>query len=344
MVPFSKSTEIVACRRLCDVGRQVLGVPDAPEEEVMREAKRRAREVKQAAQRFTEGAKLDAGAAKQDAKEARRAVERRAGEATYRWGSSWVERLARLGYATKGVVYALVGALALAVAIGAGGSTTDPRGALETIGTQPFGQVLLVFVTVGLAGYALWRLFQALKDPDGEGSDAKGIAKRAGYGIGALVYLGLAFSAGRLAVASSGGGGSPRDWTAWLLSQPLGQVLVVVVGVAVAGYGLSQLYQTYKAQFREYLKLGEMSPKEETWITRGGRFGYAARGVVLGLVGLFLIQAAVRFDPSEATGLGGALQELLRQPFGPWILGVVAFGLIAYGLFMIAMARYRRIA
>jgi hypothetical protein len=112
----------------------------------------------------------------------------------------------------------------------------------------------------------------------------------------------------------------------------------------VVGYGLSQLYQAYQAEFREYLKLGEMTIKEETWITRAGRLGYAARGMVFGIVGIFLIQAALRFEPSEATGLGGALKELLHQPFGPWLLGLVALGLIAYGLFMIAMARYRRIA
>jgi hypothetical protein len=194
-------------------------------------------------------------------------------------------------------------------------------------------------------GYALWRLFQALKDPDREGSDAKGIAKRAGHALGALVYAGLALSAGQLVVASSGGGGSsPQDWTAWLLSQPFGQVLVIGVGAGVVGYGLSQLYQAYQAEFREYLKLGEMTIKEETWITRAGRLGYAAPGLVFGIVGIFLIQAALRFEPSEATGLDGALKELLHQPFGPWLLGLVALGLIAYGLFMIAMARYRRIA
>ena len=110
------------------------------------------------------------------------------------------------------------------------------------------------------------------------------------------------------------------------------------------GYSLSQLYQAYEAQFREYLKLGEMSVREDTWITRIGRFGFAARGVVFAIVGIFLIQAGLRFDPSEATGLGGALKELLRPPFGPWLLGLVAFGLIAYGLFMLAIAHYRRIA
>ena len=301
-------------------------MPDVPREQGKREAEPHAREAKQAA------------------KKAKQVVERRARETTEHYGSSWVEWLARFGYATKGAVYAIVGGLALAVAIGAGGRTTDPHGALETIGAQSFGVLLLILVTVGLVGYALWRLFQAVADPDKEGRDVKGLAKRVGHGVAALIYLGLAFSAGQLAVAAGGGGGSPQDWTAWLLSQPFGQVLVVGVGVAVVLYGVFQLYQAYKAQFREYLKLNEMSAREETWITRGGRLGYAARGVVFGILGVFLMQAALRSDPSQATGLGGALQELLQQPFGPWILGTVAFGLVAYGLFMISLARYRRIA
>ena len=213
-------------------------MPDTPGEKIEREGEDRAREVKQAAQRFTEGAKLDPREAKQEARKAKQAVERRAREATSRSGTSWVERLARFGYATKGVVYAVVGGLGLAVAIGAGGQTTDPHGALETIGAQPFGQLLLVLVTVGLAGYALWRLFQAVADPDREGTEAKGIAKRIGHGIAALIYLGLAFSAGQLTIAIGGRGGSPQDWTAWLLSQPFGQVLVIGVGAAVALYGV----------------------------------------------------------------------------------------------------------
>ena len=177
---------------------------DAPEEEVKRQAKRRAREVKQVAKRLTQEAK-------RDAKEAKWSAERRTGEPTDSLGSSWVERLGRLGYATKGAVYAIVGALALAVAIGAGGQTTGPSGALETIGEQPFGLILLVLITVGLAAYAFWRLFQAVKDPDREGSDARGIAKRIGHAVAALAYLGLAFGAGQLTVASGGGGGSPQD-------------------------------------------------------------------------------------------------------------------------------------
>jgi hypothetical protein len=134
-----------------------------------------------------------------------------------------------------------------------------------------------------------------------------------------LFYGGLALTAGQLLLGFGGGGSSPKDWTALLLSQPFGWVLVMGIGIAVIGYGLHQLYQAYQAKFREYLKLNEISDREGTWITRAGRFGLAARGVVFGIVGVLVILAALRFEPSEAGSLGDALQALLRQPFGPWM-------------------------
>ena len=270
-------------------------------------------------------------------------AERRAEEAAEE-ASPWVERLARVGYVTKGAVYIVVGALAVGVATGVGGRTADPHAALEIIGEQPLGWLLLVLVAVGLAGYALWRLVQATADPDGEGHNAKGIARGVGHAGAALIYGGLAFSAGQLMLAFGGSGFSPKDWTAWLLSWPFGQVLVSGVGAGVVVYGLSQIYQAYKADFLEYLKLGQMSNRTEAWITHGGRFGVAARAAVFGIVGLFLILAALQSEPNEARGLGGALHALLLEPFGPWLLGAVALGLIAYGLLMLAMAYYGRIA
>jgi hypothetical protein len=292
-------------------------------------------DAKQKAEHLIKDTKQEAKRLMQDARQ----------EAAEHNVSPWIERLARFGYATKGAVYILVGILALGVATGMGGRTTSPPGAIQIIGSQrPFGQILLIVVTIGLAGYALWRLIQAVADPDREGYDARGIARRTGHGVAALGYGGLALTAARLALASGGGGSSPQDWTAWLLSWPFGQALVVGIGTGVVGYGLHQLYQAYKAEFQEYLKLGQMSDTEETWITRGGRFGLAARGVVFGIIGVFLIQAALRFNPSEAQGLGGALQELLRQPFGPWLLGIVALGLVAYGVLMLALAYYRQVA
>jgi hypothetical protein len=257
--------------------------------------------------------------------------------------SPWVDRFARFGYATKGLVYVVVGALALGVATGVGGRTTDPPGALQEIGAQPFGRVILGFVAVGLAAYALWRLFQAVADPDREGRDASGIAARTGHVAAWLGYSVLAFTAGQL-VVTSGGGGSPKDWTASVLSLSFGWVLVLGVGIGVAVYGLHQLYQAHQAQFEEHLKRGQMRKWVESLITQGGRFGLAARGVVIGIAGGFLIEAALQFDSEEASGLGGALQTLLREPFGPWLLGVVALGLVAYGLLMLAVARYGRIA
>lgn len=258
--------------------------------------------------------------------------------------SPWVDRIARTGYTTKEAVYLVVGALAFAAAIGMGGRTTDPPGALSTISTKPLGWLVLGFVAIGLTAYVLWRLVQAVADPEGEGRDLSGIGSRIGHGAAALGYSVLAFTAGQL-VVTSGGGSSPKDWTASFLSLPFGWVVVLGVGIGVVGYGLYELYNTYQADFEEHLNLDQMSKRVVSWmVVQVGRFGLAARGIVIGIAGVFLIVAALRFDPSEATGLGGALQELLKQPFGSWLLGVAALGLTAYGLLMLAVARYGQIA
>ena len=253
--------------------------------------------------------------------------------------SPWVARLARFGYVTKGVMYVVVGLLAVETATGTGGRTTSLRGALQTIGAQPLGRVMLGLTALGLAGYALWRLIHAVGSPEGEGK-----AKRIGHGAAGLIYAGLALAAGRLVLAPGSGGGSPKGWTALVLSMPLGWVVVAGVGVIVASYSLHQLSEAYEAEFRAHLNLDEMSDRAEKWIMQGGRFGVASRAVVFGIVGVLLMVAGLQFEPSEAGTLDGALQALFRRPFGSWMLGVVALGLIAYGLLMLAMARYGRIA
>jgi hypothetical protein len=264
-------------------------------------------------------------------------------ERAARKASPWVERLARTGYVAYGVVYMLVGVLAAQAAFGGGGQATGQEGALRSILLAPLGRVLLGMVAIGLLAYAMWRLFQGIVDPESEGRDAKGIVKRFDHVINGLFHGALAFSAGELALGAGGGGGSPDDWTTRLLAQPLGRWLAVIAGTVIVGAGLYQFYKVYKADFRDELKSGEMSTRERTWATRSGRLGYAARGVVFGVIGVFLVQAALKADPDEARGLGGALQTLARQPFGPYILGAVALGLVAYGVFMFVMARYRRI-
>lgn len=259
----------------------------------------------------------------------------------------WVVALARFGYAAKGVVYIIVGILALQVALGTGGATTGPEGALSRIGGQRFGQVMLAVVAIGLFGYALWRFVQAWVDPEDAGSDAKGIGQRIGYAISGFSYGALAAAAAQLVLgAANGGQGNEQqtqDWTARLLALPFGRWLVGIIGLAIIGVGLYQFYYGYTEGFRKHLMSHQMSQQQNTWARRTGKLGYMARGVVYAIIGGFLVLAAWRHDPSEAGGIGKALGELAQQPYGPWLLGVVALGLIGYAIFALIEARYRRI-
>ena len=256
----------------------------------------------------------------------------------------WIERLARFGYAAKGGVYFIVGLLALPVGFGIGSKRTGTSGALQTIITQPFGKFLLSVVAFGLIGYAIWRFTQAFIDPEYQNTDANRVVQRLGYAFSGLSYAGLALTAVQLVIGWEGNNSSWRqDWTARLLVQPFGQWLVGIVGAIVLGVGFSYVYRAYTAKFLERFKLDEMSNAQVKWATRIGRFGIAARGIAFGIIGLLLIQAAVQSDPDEVQGLGGALQTLAEETFGQWILGVVAVGLVAYAIYMLLLARYRRI-
>lgn len=256
--------------------------------------------------------------------------------------------LARVGYTAKGVVYLIIGGLSARVALGEGGSATDRNGALRAIHEQPFGRFLLAIVAIGLVGYGVWSLVQAVVDPEHEGSDARGIAARVGYGIVGLSYAALAIAAVQLVIGTGNGGTSSdtttKDWTARLLALPFGLFLVILVGLIVIGIAGFLFYRSYRADFRKSLALENVGAGGGEWIITLGRAGYAALGVVFGIVGLFLIIAAVRNNARAAKGLGGALQELSRQPYGHAVLGIVAVGLIAYGLFSLTQARYRRLS
>jgi hypothetical protein len=263
--------------------------------------------------------------------------------------SDWIERFARFGFAAKGVVYAVVGILAAQAAFTTGGRTTDTQGALQSIVKQPFGQILLVIIAIGLSGYVLWRLVQAVLDPEGIGSDAKGIAQRLGYATTSVIYAGLAFSAVKLAAgtaagSSDGGNSSAQDWTARILSQPFGQWLVGLGGALIIGLGFYFFYEAFSGKFYKEFKIREMSEAERKAATWFGKVGIAARGIVYTIIGLFLMVAARQANPEQARGVGGALGALAEQPYGPWLLGVVALGLILYGAYMGLYAKYRRIS
>lgn len=266
-------------------------------------------------------------------------------EQTVRQSAPWVERLARAGYAAKGVVYIVIGVLAVMAAWTGRGKTTDSQGALVSIAQNPMGRFLLILVAVGLAGYALWRFVEAGLDSENEGSDAKGFATRIGFVLSGSVYSVLAYTALKLFMGTAEqGGGGMQDGTARVLAMPFGQGLVGSVGLGVIGLGLAQIVRGYKAKFQKQLKLNELSPATRKWAVISGRVGHIARGIVFMIVGGFFINAAWHADPQKAKGLGSALDLLAQQSYGLWLMGIVAAGLVAYGVFMFVEARYRRIA
>jgi hypothetical protein len=205
---------------------------------------------------------------------------------------------------------------------------------------------MLVVVAVGLAGYALWRLTQAIFDTEDKGKEWKGLAVRAGYACIGFVYFGLGYSAVRLILGGDAGDSSDeksKAWSATFMSLPFGRLLVGLGGLGFVGFGLWQCYKAFKRKFKKKLKRGEVGEGADTFITRAGQFGLASRGVVFGVVGVFLVQSALRARPHEARGLGGALHALEEQSYGPWILGAVALGLVAYGILMFSLALFSRI-
>lgn len=258
----------------------------------------------------------------------------------------WVRTAARLGYAAIGVVYLLVGALAVQVALGSGQGTPDQEVALAEILQAPFGRLMLGLVAFGLFGFLLWRLIEAAGDVEGHGDDAKGLAIRGGYAINGLIYGSLGLQAARLAMGQGQGQGQgqgPQDWTARLLEQPFGRWLVGAAGLVVIGTGVYQIYRGFSDKYQEQLAWRQMSETERRWTTWAARLGLGAHGVVLGMIGWFLIRAAVTFNPDEARGLGGALASLASQSYGPWLLGAVAVGLAAYGVYKLVVARYHHL-
>lgn len=260
--------------------------------------------------------------------------------------SQTIVTLGRLGYAAKGVVYLVSGLLTAALAFQLQpGKVTGTEEALGWIESNPFGTALLALVALGLAGYSLWRLAQAWRDPEHHGSDFKGLAIRAGYVASAVIYAFLCYSAVKIMTRGGGGGGdSTPEATATAMNQPFGYWIVGLAGVIIIGVGLYHLYDAFAATFMKRLRTAEMSAAERTWAERVGRAGMGARGVVFGVIGAFLLLAAVNANPGLARGLSGALKTLNQLPYGQWLMGLVALGLACYGVFSGFNARYRRIA
>lgn len=251
----------------------------------------------------------------------------------------WLEPLAQVGVASIGIVHLLLAWLALQVAFGLGGGSgqsTDNTGALKEIAEKPFGKVLLGIMAVGLFAYAVWQAISAAIGYRSETDDKKRWFKRGGAALKAVIGLLLGLQAARLTLGSSQKSSSSKqeDWTAKLLDAPAGRVLVVIAGLIVLAYAAYLAYRGVKKKFLESLK---GNPGQS--LVRFGQAGYVARGVVFAIVGALIIVAGVKEQPEKARGLDGALKTLADQPFGTWLLALVALGLAAYGVFRVITAR-----
>lgn len=269
---------------------------------------------------------------------------KRAGRAAKR---NWLEIAAFVGLIAKGISFAIVGVLAMKLAFGEGGKATSREGALATIADETWGKILLIILALGFACYALWRLAQAFfEERDDDDGFFKTWGKVAGYVARAAIYGGLTYATIKILMGS--GGSHSQDQkahkaTAEVLGWPGGTWLVGIAGACVVGAGLFNGYRGIARKFRDRWKTGEMSRQALKWGTRAGVVGLLARMVVFGLIGAFLIKSAVEYDPKEAIGLDGALQKLVAQSYGHWLLGLTAAGLIAYAIFCFVEARYREV-
>ena len=249
--------------------------------------------------------------------------------------------MARIGLAARGAVYGVIGILALELALGAGGKTENQSGAMKTLARQPLGDVLLIAVAIGLGCYAAWRLIEGTvgSRPDEDASvwhRVSAVASGVAYGV--LCYIAISIIDG-----SGSSNGSPRPATAGVLGWPGGPVLVAIVGGAIIGVGIYQGYKGLSRRFEEEADVDRMGPRTRAAYATIGVAGQVARAVTFAVIGYGLIKAAFDYSAKSAVGLDGALQRLAHAALGPLLLGLVALGFVAFALYSLADARYRKV-
>ena len=263
-------------------------------------------------------------------------LDRAAGDA-----APFIDRFARFGFAAKGIVTIMIGALALRYALGRGGGVTGPQGAIEALLHEPFGDLILGVLAAGLFGYSLWMFVEAVMDPERKGTSFKGLAERIAFFVTGVGYLLLAWSAVKLLFGRGEIRGTGLDdLAAKVLTPVIGRWTVGLVGAIVMAAGVLQLRLGITAGFRHIIRR-DISRIERRITIVSGSIGYVALGILSVIVGHSLIEVAVRYDPSEAGGWDEALSLLAALVEGRWLLGLVSAGLILYGFYSVFLMRYR---
>jgi len=258
--------------------------------------------------------------------------------------SKYVDWLARAGFIARGVMYVIIGILAIEIAFGNGGNKADQSGATRVVGSTPFGAFLLWLLVIGFAGMMLWRLSEAIYG--GPGADGRKASHRLIAGFKALLYAFIAYGIVRYAL----GLGAPKssnkqsvDLTATAMSHPGGRILVGIVGLVLIGVGAWLAWRAFERKFLSDLRTGEMSPQTRKVVTFLGRFGWIARGIVFSVAGIFLLIAAFTANAHKAKGIDSTLRAFTKTPAGPWLLVLVAIGLVLFGCYSWAESRWRKV-
>jgi hypothetical protein len=264
-----------------------------------------------------------------------------------RQAGPYIERIVRFGIAARGVTYLLLGGVAILAAVGAGQRTTSTGGMLQVLMSRPIGWIIFIALAAGFAGFGLWQWVRAIRDPDRIGTGWPAIGKRFAYFWSGLVNFTMVFVAIRIAMSGRmrdvSGDADTQNWAAWAMQYSLGRWLVAGVGAGMVIYGISEMACAWGMNPNETLRASELSSRQRNIVCWMGKFGVAARGLVFGLIGVFLMLASWYGQPRQAKGQGGALRFLEHQQYGAVLLSIVAVGLIAYGVYALMLARYRRI-
>lgn len=242
-----------------------------------------------------------------------------------------IDKLQTFGQASKGLVYIIIGSLTALAAFDMGGEKAGKSNVIDFLQQQPFGNFIIYVLAIGIFSYALWRFYKAIADPKNKGDDASGFAKRFGYFCSGVIYGTFGF-----AVLSGGGGSSNQQYVAQILDKSYGPLLIGLIGLIIIGVGIYQIYKGYSGKYLEELNAAQSNQKE--LLNKSGKFGYMARGVVFGIIGYFLILAALTTNAEMVRSTQGAFSYLQNLSYGWLIMGVVAIGLLGHGVFMMFVA------
>ena len=251
------------------------------------------------------------------------------------------EKFARFGIFMKGFVYFLMGLLTALAAFNMGGEKSGSTNVLQFVAQQSFGKILLTIVAAGLIGYVFWRLYQAITDQNNDGNDTKAIAKRFGYAGSGLIYAFLAYSAVKLIIGASSKSGGSGSMTETLMDKPYGQILVGILGLILLGNGAFQFYRAYSKKFWNKINESEMGAKRKKLLINSGIVGFGSRGIVNCILAYLLLRAAWEANVSASGGKVKAF-SFIKDAFGTTVLGIIALGMVCYGIFMFLQALYRK--